>query len=271
MCKVLKVHRSGYYAWLKGRPSKRAIENRQLLEQIKQIHQESKKSYGSPRITATLRSQSVHVSRNRVARLMRKANIRAISKKKFIATTHSGHDYPVAKNLLNRNFKAGKPGTAWVSDITYIRTMEGWLYLTIVMDLADRMVIGWSTGKSLSANDTVLPAWKMARSVRPVVKSLIFHSDRGIQYASNEFRETISQQALVQQSMSRKGNCWDNAVAESFFKTLKTEWTNHQVYVTRKQAEISLFEYIETWYNTRRKHSSLNYMSPLEFGKQLVA
>lgn len=271
MCKVLKVHRSGYYAWLKGRPSKRAIENRQLLEQIKQIHQESKKSYGSPRITATLRSRSVHVSRNRVTRLMRKAHIRAISKKKFVATTYSGHDYPVAENLLNRNFKNRKPGTAWVSDITYIRTMEGWLYLTIIMDLADRMVIGWSTGKSLTANDTVLPAWKMARLVRPVIKPLIFHSDRGIQYASNEFRETISQQALVHQSMSRKGNCWDNAVAESFFKTLKTEWTNHQVYTTRKQAEISLFEYIETWYNTRRKHSSLNYMSPLEFGKQLVA
>ena len=271
MCKVLNVHRSGYYAWLKGRPSKRAIQNRQLLEQIKQIHHQSKKSYGSPRITATLRSWSVHVSRNRVARLMRKAHIRAISKKKFVATTHSGHGYPVAENLLNRNFKVRKPGTAWVSDITYIRTMEGWLYLTIIMDLADRMVIGWSTGKSLTASETVIPAWKMARSVRPVVESLIFHSDRGVQYASNEFRAIMNQQSLVRQSMSRKGNCWDNAVAESFFKTLKTEWTNHQVYVTRKQAELSLFEFIETWYNTRRKHSSLNYMSPLEFGKHLVA
>jgi putative transposase len=267
MCKVLGVSKSGYYAWLKRKPSKRAAENQGLMEQIRRIHKKSKGTYGSPRITWELKGCNARLSRQRVARLMKKANIRSITKRRFVATTNSKHSYPVAPNLLNREFKVDGLGKAWVSDLTYIRTLEGWLYLTIIMDLADRKIIGWSLGSSMHAAATVAPAWRMAIRNRPVNEALIFHSDRGVQYACTEFKELISATPLVNQSMSRKGDCWDNAVAESFFKTIKTEWIYRQNYATRKQAALSVFEYIETWYNTQRRHSSLNYLSPMEYGK----
>jgi transposase InsO family protein len=270
MCKVLGVSRSGYYAWVNSRPSKRAVENKNLTERIKVIFKKSKSTYGSPRIHQELRQDYPRVSRPRVARLMKKANIRSITKKKFVVTTDSKHNLPVAENLLNRNFSVERLGEAWVSDITYIRTREGWLYLTAIIDLGDRKIIGWSTGATLKASDTVLPAWNMAIKNRPVVGPLLFHSDRGIQYACSEFKNFVLKNKLVTQSMSRKGNCWDNAVAESFFKTLKTEWVNHHRFVSRKQAQLALFEYIETWYNTRRRHSSLGYLTPSEFGKILM-
>jgi len=269
MCKVLGVSRSGYYAWVKSKPSKRVIENQNLTNRIIDIYKKSKGTYGSPRITQELKQTFTRVSRPRVARLMKKANIRSITKKKFVVTTDSKHNYPIAENLLNRNFNVKRLGVAWVSDITYIRTMEGWLYLTVIIDLCDRKIIGWTASSNLKAADTVISAWDMAIKNRPVIQPVLFHSDRGIQYACTEFRGLISKNKFITQSMSRKGNCWDNAVAESFFKTLKTEWVNHQRFISRKQARLAVFEYIETWYNTKRRHSSLGYLSPSDYEKKI--
>ncbi len=270
MCKVLEVSKSGYYKWIKSSPSKRFVENQQLTEQIRQIHQLSKQTYGSPRITRELWDRSYKVSRQRVARLMRKAGIRSKVRKKYVVTTDSKHTYCVAENLLDRNFKVGNIGQVWVSDITYIPTKESWLYLTTVIDLGDRKVIGWSLGNSLKAVDTSIAAFNMAIKNRPITQKLIFHSDRGVQYACNEFTDMLKGYKTVQQSMSRKGNCWDNAVAESFFKTLKSEWTNWYKYQTVKQAALSVFEYIEGWYNLKRKHSALGYLSPAEYEKYVL-
>lgn len=269
MCRVLQVSRSSYYIWLKSKPSKRLLENKKLIEQIKIIHKQSKGTYGSPRITKELKARNYSVSRVRVARLMKKARIRSIIKKKFVVTTNSKHGFTLSPNLLNREFNPDQQGKVWVSDITYIRTMEGWLYLTVIIDLADRKVIGWSTSESMKASRTIIPAWKMAVLNRPVFKPLIFHSDQGIQYASSEFRVILKRNKNITQSMSRKGNCWDNACAESFFKSIKTEWIYRFKYINRRIAAISIFEYIETWYNTLRRHSSLNYLSPLEYGRLL--
>lgn len=270
MCKVLKVSKSGYYKWVKSSPSKRFMENQQLTEQIRQIHRLSKQTYGSPRIAEVLHDRSCKVSRQRVARLMRKAGIRSKVCKKYVVTTDSKHKFPVAENLLDRNFKVGNIGQVWVSDITYIPTKEGWLYLTTVIDLGDRKVIGWSLRSSLKAVDTSVAAFNMAIKNRPITQKLIFHSDRGIQYACNEFTNILKNYQMIKQSMSRKGNCWDNAVAESFFKTLKSEWTSWHKYQTVKQAALSVFEYIEGWYNLKRKHSALGYLSPAEYERILL-
>ena len=239
------------------------------MDQIKQIYQKSHGTYGSRRIHEELKINYVHVSRRRVARLMKIAGLRAVARKKFVATTDSKHNFPVSDNLLNREFNVERAGQAWVSDITYIRTLEGWLYVTAIIDLTIRKAIGWSFSSSLRASETVIPAWKMAVTNYPINSPLIFHSDRGVQYACNEFRDVLSQQTMVSQSMSRKGDCWDNAVAESFFKTMKTEWVYHKTYNTRHDAALSIFEFIETWYNTRRRHSSLNYLSPCEYEEML--
>ncbi|SFU70422.1 Transposase InsO and inactivated derivatives [Pustulibacterium marinum] len=265
MCKVLKVSRIGYYAWLKITPSKRSLENDMLIDKIRKIYRLHKGIYGSPRITKELLANQISISRPRVARLMRKAGLKSIVQRKFVTTTNSKHHHPVAENVLNRDFRADKKAQKWVLDITYIRTRQGWLYLTIIMDLADRKVIGWATSKTMETKNTIVSAWKMAIANRPIHQELIFHSDQGIQYASNEFRSILSATGKVTQSMSRRGNCWDNAVAESFFKSLKTEWVYHYKYQTRDQARLSLFEYIETYYNTRRRHSKLGYLTPLEF------
>jgi transposase InsO family protein len=270
MCKVFKVSRSGYYSWIKHKPSKWDIENQKILEQIRQIHQESKQIYGSPKITEELRDRKVKVSRPRVARLMKKAQIKSKTVKKFKATTDSAHKYPIVENKLNRNFSVHSIGQVWVSDITYIWTTEGWLYLTIILDLADRKVVGWSLSKSLKAIDTVFPAWHMATMNRPITDQLIFHSDRGVQYACNAFAQLLESYQKVSRSMSRKGDCWDNAVAESFFKSIKTEMIYHCKFKTRKEAKLAVFEYIEIWYNRKRKHSTLGYLSPEEYEKQLL-
>lgn len=270
MCKVLHVSKSGYYKWLKSEPSNRAKYNMELTRKIRLIYINSKQTYGSPRITKELHSQSFHVSRPRVARLMKRAGIQSKIRKKYVATTDSKHNYRVADNLLNRNFKVDEIGKVWVSDITYIRTAQMWLYLTTVIDLADRRVVGWSLSNSLKAKETSVAAWEMAVLNRPIKQSLIFHSDRGIQYACPEFTNLLSKSKLVRQSMSRKGNCWDNAVAESFFKTLKVEWTNRFNYKFFNQAAISVFEYIEGWYNVKRRHSALNFMSPFEYEQFLL-
>ena len=212
-----------------------------------------------------LTNQGVEVSRVRVAKLMRTAGLKSKTKKKYRITTDSNHKYPVAENLLKREFNPDRINKAWVSDITYIRTKQGWLYLTIIMDLFDRQIIGWALSKTMHASVTVVPAWMMAVARRGITDELIFHSDRGVQYACNDFRKLLKRNTLVSQSMSRRANCWDNAVAESFFKTLKTECVYHQKYNTIIQAELSVFEYIETWYNKRRLHSSLGYLTPCEF------
>ncbi|HYK56068.1 MAG TPA: IS3 family transposase, partial [Flavisolibacter sp.] len=259
MCKVFKVSRSGYYAWLNSKPGKRALENQQLLGQIKQVYEKSRKTYGSPRITMALKASAVAVSRPRVARLMQQARLRAVQSRKFRVTTDSKHNFPVSENLLDRNFTSDRIAAAWVSDITYIRTLAGWLYLTIVLDLADRKVIGWALSSTMKAEETSIAALKMALANRKVNKPLIFHSDRGVQYACEAFRKELQANAMIRQSMSRKANCWDNAVAESFFKTLKTECVYVNKFENQKQAATTVFDYIEIWYNRQRIHSALGY------------
>lgn len=264
MCKVLNVSSSSYYYWRKHPVGARQASQQKLEQQIRQVHTNSQYRYGSPRIADELHEQGVKASRNRIARLMQKVGLRSIMYKKYrVQTTESNHDYPVADNLLNRDFTAERPGQKWVSDITYIATLQGWLYLTVVLDLADRKVIGWALSDSLKAVDTSVAAWRMALINRPIDGTLIFHSDRGIQYACTEFRDQLKD-VPVEQSMSRKGNCWDNAVAESFFKTLKSELANHAQYATRATARLAIFEYIESWYNRQRKHSVLGYRTPTQ-------
>lgn len=205
MCKVFKVSRSGYYSWLNSSPSKRSVKNEHLRDQIIKVHLNGKKAYGSPRITIELNNAGVKVSIPRVARLIKKAKIRSVVKKKIKVTTDSRHKYPIVENKLNRQFKPEKTGSASVSDITYIKTKQGWLYLTIVLDLGDRKVVGWSLSSTMKASETVVPAWKMAEKNRPVRRALIFHSDRGVQYACNEFQSLLAPNPLITKSMIRKG------------------------------------------------------------------
>jgi len=269
MCKVFRVSRSGFYSWVKNIPSQRALWNLQLLSEIKLVYHWSKRTYGSPRIACALHQRSIMVSRQKVARLMKKENIRSVMKRKFRVTTDSEHKFTIAENKLARNFKPGITGMVWVSDITYIKTRQGWLYLTTVIDLGDRKVIGWALSSTMKATETVIPAFKMAQRNRPIIREMLFHSDRGVQYACNEFSNLLDKNPLVTRSMSRKGNCWDNAVAESFFKTLKAECVYQNKFETRQQAALVIFEYIEIWYNRQRLHSALGYMSPQDFEKQL--
>lgn len=264
MCKVLKVSRSSYYRWFSSGPSNRAIENSLFTDLIRNIFDSSQKTYGSPRIAAELNRQGYHISKRRVAKLMRLNGMRSKIIRKYRITTDSNHRYPICRNYLNRNFTPDDLNQVWVSDITYIQTKQGWLYLTTVIDLFDRQVIGWALSTTLYTNQSIIPAWKMALSKREIDKPLLFHSDRGIQYASKEFRKHIKTNKLITQSMSRKGNCWDNAVAESFFKTLKSEMIYHHSFKTIQEAKLAVFEYIEIWYNRKRLHSSLNYKTPKE-------
>lgn len=268
MCKVLKVSRSCYYRWYSGGFSKREIENIEYTKLIKKIFYESKQRYGSPRIAAELRKQGYLISKVRVAKLMRLNYLRSKMKRQYRITTDSKHSFSISKNHLNRNFTPKTLNEVWVSDITYVRTAQGWLYLTTIIDLYDRQVIGWALSSDLSTKRTITPAWRMALSKRNITKPLMFHSDRGVQYASNIFRNHLKDNPLITQSMSRKGNCWDNAVAESFFKTLKTELIYHEKYESILQAKTSIFEYIEIWYNRKRLHSSLGYKTPAEVEKE---
>jgi len=236
-----------------------------LLIEIRRIHQQSKASYGSPRITEELKARGLKASRPRVARIMRQNGLRAVHAKKFVVTTNSKHEYPVVANKLDRDFTAKQPGMAWVSDITYIKTQQGWLYLTVILDLFDRKVIGWSQSSRMNAIHTTIAAWKMAIQNRCPSEKLIFHSDRGVQYACSEFVRLLDNYPGVERSMSRKGNCWDNAVAESFFKSLKVELVYRNHYQNKRQAALSIFEWIETWYNRYRRHTALGNRSILEF------
>ena len=267
MCKVFRVSRSAYYGWINGKSSKREAKNRALIKEIRIVYNYSKGTYGSPRITKELNCKGISTSIKRVANLMRREGIQSKTRKKYKVTTVSTHKYPVVENKLSRNFQVEEISTAWVSDITYIHTNQGWLYLTIILDLGDRKVIGWALSDGLKACNTVIPAWKMAIKNRPINTPLLFHSDRGVQYACDEFFFQLKSNKYVTRSMSRKANCWDNAVAESFFKTLKVECVYHDKFATREQAELAIFEYIETWYNRNRRHSALNGLTILEFEK----
>ena len=263
MCKVLTVSRSSYYKRKNKGKSRRQRENEKLLVLIKEIFRESKERYGSPRITEELRRRGIRCNKKRIARLMRKEGIAARMFRKYRITTQSDHHLYRSENILGRGFSREGPNEAWTSDITYIRTDEGWLYLAAVMDLYSRKIVGWELGKRLDS-DLIEKALQNALLDRKVERGIIFHSDQGSQYASESFRRMLRANGFIQ-SMSRRGNCYDNAVTESFFHTLKTELVNRTRYRTREEARRSIFEYIEIFYNRKRLHSSIGYRSPVEY------
>lgn len=261
MCKVLAVSKSAYHASRNRPPSARQTRRDTLQAEIKSIHTASRSTYGSPRVFRELQARQIKACENTVAKLMRQASVRSKIGRKYVpCTTDSKHDFPVAENRLNRDFAAQAPNRRWV---TYIPTGEGWLYLAGVLDLYSRRVVGWSMAGHMRT-ELVADALKMALARRKNTTGLLHHSDRGSQYASDEYRQLLSVNGL-ECSMSRTGNCYDNAVMESFWGTLKTEWVYHEKYATREQARRSIFEYIEVFYNRVRRHSSLGYLSPEAF------
>ena len=267
MCKVLEVGSSSYYKWKSTIISNNALRKNEIKQQITSVYFASKQRYGSPRITFELNAMGYKISRITVAKYMKELGLRSKLSKKFKVTTNSKHNYLLVENVLNRNFMVTNPSRVWVSDITYIQTKEGFLYLTTIIDLYDRKIIGWSLSNGMNTEETTLAAWKMAIRNRNVQKGLIFHSDRGVQYANKKFANTIESYGVIR-SMSRKGNCWDNAVAESFFKSLKTELIYGNKLITKEQMELEIFEYIEIWYNKKRRHGALNYKTIEEFNNQ---
>jgi putative transposase len=269
MCSVFQVSRSGYYAWLKQPESRKRRADAVLSKVIAEIHEESNRIYGSPKIHGELQNRGIRCGRKRVARLMRKDGLRAKIIRKFKATTNSKHDLPVAPNLLNREFTQTQPNRAWAADITYIWTNEGWLYLAVVMDLFSRSIVGWSMSERMTRT-LVIDAFTLAVKRRNPPRGLLHHSDRGSQYASADFQRLLAKYGAVC-SMSRKGNCWDNAPVESFFGFLKREHVFHNRYLTRAQARQSIFDYIERFYNRKRIHSSLGFKTPSEVDQLKLA
>ena len=263
MCRTLAVSSSGYYAWAARLESRRTAENRRLVAAIRVIHAESRATYGSPRVHATLQAQGQWVGVKRVARLMRASAIRAKTVKKWRATTDSAHPHPVLPNTLDRQFAVAAPNRVWAGDITYVWTAEGWLYLAVVLDLYSRRVIAWGMGHRLT-QELATGALTMALACRRPAAGVLHHTDRGSQYAATAYRELLARHGLTA-SMSRRANCWDNAVVESFFHTFKTELVYHRRYTTREEARQDIFEWIEVFYNRVRRHSTLGYRSPAEF------
>ena len=263
MCRLLKVSRSGFYAWLKRRDV-REVSDRQLLQLIREIFAQSNETYGSPRIYRELRTRKVPCDKARVERLMRENGITPPRKKKYRVTTDSNHKNPVAPNLLDRDFSSPGPNRRWASDITYVWTWAGWLYLAVVLDLFSRRVVGWAMDTRLDTESLTLSALQMALTSRAPDRGLLHHSDRGTQYTSADFQKVLDAHGIVC-SMSRRGDCWDNAVVESFFATLKLELIFRQTFRTRAEARQAIFNYIEIFYNRRRRHSYLGYLSPAEF------
>ena len=266
LCLHLEVSPSGYYAWQKRRdcPGPRALQDRALVREIEQIHSRSRQTYGSPRVVEELRKQGRRHGRNRIARLMQQEGLCGRQKRRYrVQTTDSNHDQPIAPNRLAEAPKATAPNQLWVADITYIETKENWLYLAAIMDLYSRKVVGWAMSERI---DTVLvlKALGMALLHRRPPANLLFHSDRGVQYASGDYRQALSQAGLIA-SMSRSGNCYDNAAMESFWSTLKLELVYRQDFQTRAQARTQIFDYIESFYNRQRTHSALGYRSPVDF------
>lgn len=266
MCRVLGVSRSGYYAWRARQDQpvpQRQSQDRMLLVEIKASHEASRQTYGAPRVLDDLRQAGHRVSRKRVARLMRQAGLRATRPRRYVSTTDSRHGLPVAQNVLDRDFSATARDQKWACDITYVPTDQGWLYLAVVLDLYSRRIVGHSMSARLERG-LVIEAFSMAWARRAPQPGLLHHSDQGSQYASDDYQGLLSGAACIA-SMSRRGNCWDNAPVESFFATLKRELVHRCRYRTRSAARASLFEYIEVFYNARRKHSSLGYLSPVAF------
>ena len=261
MCRVLEVSRSGYYKWKKNRDGKRARRHKELLQHIRNIFSESKERYGVRRVHAALKRNGMRVNKKVVQKLMHNHELKPKRRRRFRSTTDSNHSLPISENVLQRQFQVERSNQVWVSDITYIDTQEGWLYLATFIDLYSRKVVGWSMSEHMAAS-LVVSAFEMATNRQGVVAPKIVHSDRGSQYASEAFRSRLNK---CKQSMSRKGNCWDNAVAESFFGALKSELVHRERFKTRKEAEMSIFEYIEIFYNKTRLHSALGYLSPQEF------
>ena len=266
LCRVLGVSRSGYYTWRKRPRSRRQQANEQLMAQISQIHRQSKETYGSPRIADELKERGISCSRNRVARLMRLHNLHAKTKRRFKVTTRSRHRLPLAADLLRRDFRAPAPNKVWTSDITYLWTREGWVYLAVVLDLYSRFIVGWELSDRLTA-DLVTTALQRALDRRQPESDLVFHSDRGSQYASEELR-SLAQDHSIRLSMGATGSCYDNAVTESFFHTLKTEQTYFERYGTREEARQSIFQYIEVFYNRQRRHSTIGNLSPWRYEQE---
>jgi len=268
MCAVLTVSTSGYYAWRHRPESVRAQSNRVLAEDIRRVHVASRRRYGSPRVHAALQAEGQRVGRNRVARLMRRHGIQVRSKRRFRVTTDSNHAFPVAPNLLDRQFTASGANKVWLADMTYIPTGEGWLYLAVVLDLFSRKVVGWAMRETMP-QELTLAALQMALTNRRPGTGLLHHSDRGSQYAAHDYRRLLAKHGMLC-SMSRKGDCWDNAPMESFFGSLKTELEGDGPFETRQAARSALFEFIEGFYNRQRLHSAIGYKTPTEM-EQLAA
>jgi transposase InsO family protein len=263
VCRAVGVSRSGYYSWRNAEPSERQKMNERLLAEIRSIHDEHKQRYGSPRMHEELVERGHHVGKNRVARLMQENGIKARPRRRFRRTTESGHGLPVAPNLLARCFSTDAPNQAWVGDITYVWTVEGWAYLAVLLDLYSRRVVGWAMGKSLS-RDLAIAALEQALTLRTPPPGLVHHTDRGCQYASRDYRQLLERHGAIC-SMSGVGDCWDNAVAESFFATLKKELVHGCAFHTRSEAYDAIHDYIENYYNPKRRHSSAGNCSPVDF------
>ena len=263
MCRRLKVSTSGFYAWRKRSVSRRAAEDTRLAVHVRAIHAASRKTYGSPRIQRELARQGVCTSRKRVMKLMRTDGLMGLRKRRFKKTTDSRHGHGVGQNLLNRNFATDAPNRAWVGDITYVRTHEGWLYLATLIDLFSRRVIGWAVDDNMET-DLPLKALHMAVTSRNVLPGLVHHTDRGSQYRSGTYQAELTRHGMVC-SMSRRAECWDNSVAESFFSRLKDDLIYRETWQTKSQARSAIVEYISCFYNAQRIHSSLGYVTPMEY------
>jgi len=267
-CDVLEVSRSGFYAWRVREPSATELRRAALTETIREVHQASRATYGSPRVHAELLARGERCNRKTVEKCMRHAGVRAKSHRTFrVSTTDSNHPHPIAPNLVNRDFEPSQRNETWTADITYIPTQEGWFYLAVVEDLFTRKIVGWSMSKGMESR-LVVDALEMAVQRELPGAGLVAHSDRGVQYASEHYQERLTKHGITC-SMSRRANCWDNAPMESFFATLKKELVHHERYLTHAQARQSLFEYIEVFYNRIRRHSALGYKSPSQFAEAL--
>jgi len=271
MCKCMRVSKNSYYTWLRVgqyKSQKSAVSH--LKSRVIAIFNDSKQIYGSLRIQKSLEREGLFYSRSYIALIMKKLGLKSVLSKKFrVCTTDSDHTFALADNVLNRNFKSTKLGEKWVSDITYIKVGGKWNYLTTILDLADRKIVSWVLTENMDTENTVYKAWLQARKNRDITNNHIFHSDRGVQYASNKMTNTLNSSNKIKQSMSRKGNCWDNAVAESLFKTIKYECTNRYVFNYYLDAYNVIEQYIK-WYNCKRLHSSLDYKSPIEMEAELI-
>ena len=268
MCRALEVSRSGYYGWRGGKESKRSEQNRTVLVEIRKVHEQNREAYGAVRTWRELKAQGLECGRHRVARLRRQAGIEARRKRRFRITTQSRAGVIAAENKLNQCFEVGTVDRAWVGDITFIATAVGWLYLAVLLDLYSRRVVGWAMSERID-QQLVLDALNMALGQCRPQSGLIHHTDQGRQYSSTVYVETLKGLGMIQ-SMSRKGNCYDNAVAESFFSSLKNELVNHSSFRTRDEARTAVFEYIEVFYNRQRRHQSLDYVSPVDYERAMA-